>query len=85
MILEEGSPALRWRLALAHQILADAGFAHIDAELEPFPRECEVLPKADSRDSADGSVRGRFWQPPAAPVGRDGLSRTDASSCGAKQ
>jgi hypothetical protein len=45
VVVQEGSPALRWRLAMAHQILADAGFAHIDAELEQFPVNARCSPK----------------------------------------
>jgi len=31
VILKEGAPSVRWRLAMAHQILANAGFADVDA------------------------------------------------------
>jgi hypothetical protein len=34
VILEEGALGLRWRLAMAHQILSDAGFADVDAQLK---------------------------------------------------
>jgi hypothetical protein len=34
VVLQEGSPGLRWRLAMAHQILADAGLTDIHTEFE---------------------------------------------------
>jgi hypothetical protein len=34
VIVEEGSPSLGWRLAAAHQVLAHARLADINAQLE---------------------------------------------------
>jgi len=45
VIVEEGSPGLRWRLAMAHEILADAGLANIDAEFEQFTVNARCSPK----------------------------------------
>ncbi len=44
MIVQDGAPDLRGRLAAAHHILADAGLADGDAELEQFPVDARCAP-----------------------------------------
>src|SRR5262249_47169022 len=45
VILKEGLPGLRGRLALARHVLAHARFADVDAEFEQFPMDAGRTPK----------------------------------------
>ena len=87
VILEEGAPGLRWRLAMAHQILADAGFADVDAELEQFAVNARCSPQWILATQFANQCSDIFPNSAAAPVGRGGRSRsrTDESPCGAKR
>ena len=87
VILKESPPVLRRRLPPAYDVLAHAGLADIDAELEQFAVDAGRAPKADSRGSSSESVGESLWTPLGARVGRDELSmsRTAGSPCGASQ
>jgi hypothetical protein len=65
VILQEGPPGLRRRLAASHHIFAHAGFADVDAEFEEFSVDARRFPKgvvaahlADQFASLDGYVGG---------------------------
>src|SRR5215831_6837049 len=45
MIFQERSPRLRRRLRSSHHVLADAGFADINAELEEFSMDARCAPQ----------------------------------------
>ena len=45
MIVEEGSPSLRARLAAPDHVLADAGLADVDAELEQLTVDARSAPE----------------------------------------
>jgi hypothetical protein len=44
VILQEGPPRLRWRLAAAHHVFANAGFADVDTEFEVFAVDARRSP-----------------------------------------
>ena len=68
VILQKGAPGLRWRLAAAHHLFADAGLADVYAELEQLPW-MRVHPIRFSRHIL--RIRSRIsWKWPVAPVGR---------------
>ena len=44
VIVQEGAPGLRRRLAAAHHVFADAALSDVDAELEQFPVDAGCTP-----------------------------------------
>ena len=57
VILQEGAPGLRRRLATAHHVFADPGLADVDAELAQLPVNDGVHPNSDSPGTSCGSDR----------------------------
>jgi len=45
MILQEGAPGLRWRLAATHHVFAHAALPNVDAELEQFTVDAWCAPR----------------------------------------
>src|SRR5215831_21017695 len=70
VILQEGLPGLRGWIAPAYEILAHAGFADVDAQLEQFTGDARRTP-ADCRGSSCESVAESLWTPVDARVGHD--------------
>jgi hypothetical protein len=73
---------LRGWIAPAYEVLAHAGFADVDAQLEQFPMDARR-----SRGSSCESVAESLWTLVDARVGHDELSRsrTTESRCDASQ
>src|SRR5262245_53761328 len=46
VILQEGLPGLRGWIAPAYEVLAHAGFADVDAQLEQFPMDAWRTPES---------------------------------------
>jgi len=57
VVLEEGAPGLKWRLAAAHHVLANAGLTDVDAERATH-RGSGAHPKWGFRGTSWGSSRG---------------------------
>ncbi len=83
VVLEEGPPGLRWRLAMAHQILAYAGLANINAKLEQLAVNARCSPQrilaTEPTDQFSDVCRNR-WPPRLAAAGLPGPEQTKASA-----
>src|SRR5215467_5073759 len=70
MILQEGAPGLRWRLATAHHVFAHAALPNVDAELEQFTVDAWCAPSgvfaAHPVDQV-ADFTGKRWSSRVAP------------------
>jgi hypothetical protein len=74
VILKEGPPRLRRRLAAAQLVFANAGFADVDAEFSGVLHGYAALPKEGCRGSSGESVFEFPGRPAVVPAGRDAPS-----------
>ncbi len=83
VVLEEGAPGLRWRLAMAHQILAYTGLANINTKLEQLAVNARCSPQrilaTEPTDEFSDVCRNR-WPPRLAAAGLPGPEQTKASA-----
>ena len=87
MTLQEGPPSLGRRLPSAHQVLADAGFADVNAKFEQLAVDTGRAPQGGFPGAGDGSIDGFLETPAADWPGPGALSRskTGGSLGGAKR